>query len=203
LAIVLASTAATLLSGVWLASGSSGSQPRVTNTPAAQRAPAAERPAPSSSEPPLAVGASVMLGAEKALKQRLGRGTIVDAAVGRYPADIAARLESYRRSGALPSRVIVQMGENGPLREEDLQRVHDALRGVERVVLVNVHVPRSWQEDVNNTLSAVRGEWPEAVLADWNRAARRDLLYADGIHTTQAGARAYARVVEQALRAAG
>jgi hypothetical protein len=128
---------------------------------------------------------------------------LVDAAVGRWPSDIAGRLEAYRQSDALPNRVVVQMGENGPLREEDLQRVHEALRGVPRVVLVNVHVPRSWQDDVNNTLSAVRGEWPEAVIADWDKAAKPELLYDDGIHPTPEGAKVYAQVVQQALRAPG
>jgi lysophospholipase L1-like esterase len=206
LAIVTATAAATLLSGVWLATGSAGSsEHRVTNTPAAAQVPVRKTPdAPVTAlDPPLAVGASVMLGSQDALKERLGKRTIVDAAVGRYASDIADRLEAYRLEHALPSRVIVQMGENGPLREEDLARVHAALRGVKRVVLVNVHVPRTWQDDVNNTLSAVRGEWPEAVLANWNAAARPDLLYADGIHPTPEGAQVYAQVIQRALRAPG
>jgi peptidoglycan/LPS O-acetylase OafA/YrhL len=204
LGVVTGVALATVFSGVWLASGSSGSQEaRVTNTPQAAAAP--ERPAAAAPkgklDPPLLVGASVMLGAQQALEQRLGQKALVDAAVGRWPADIAARLEAYKQSNALPNRVVVQMGENGPLREEDLQRVHEALRGVPRVVLVNVKVPRSWEEDVNNTLLAVRGEWPEAVIADWKKAARQDLLYDDGIHPTPEGAKVYARVIQQALRA--
>ena len=92
------------------------------------------------------------------------------------------------------------MGENGPIRDEDMQRVRAALQGVQRVVFVNVHVPRSWQDDVNATLQANVGDWPEAVIADWNGAARADQLYGDGIHPTPDGQLTYARVVAHALR---
>ncbi|MCW2990157.1 MAG: acyltransferase 3, partial [Solirubrobacterales bacterium] len=204
LGVVAGTVAATVLSGVWLASGSAGSEkPRVTNTPQAAAAPARAQPkAPTGKlDPPLLVGASVMLGAQAALEQRLGQKALVDAAVGRNPDDIAARLEAYKQSDALPNRVVVQAGENAPLREEDIHRIHDALRGVPRVVMVNVHVPTTWGDDVNNTLLALRGEWPQMVIADWNNAARRDLLYGDGIHPTPDGAKVYARVIQQALRA--
>src|SRR5262249_5715375 len=54
---------------------------------------------------PLAMGASVMLAAKPSLEPRI----VVDAAVGRQPADIDARLQAYRDGGLLPGRVIVQM----------------------------------------------------------------------------------------------
>ncbi|MEJ7787717.1 MAG: hypothetical protein WKF96_23185, partial [Solirubrobacteraceae bacterium] len=206
LGVGLGAAAATVLAGVWLASGSSGAErPQATNTPQAAAAPERRTAtAPTGKlDPPLLVGASVMLGAQEALHARLGRKALIDAAVGRYPADVAARLEAYRQSDAMPNRVVIQIGENGPLPEADLQRIREALRGVPRVVLINVKVPRTWEEDVNNTLLAVRGEWPEAVIADWNKAARRDLLYDDGIHPTPEGAKVYAQVVQDALRSPG
>jgi peptidoglycan/LPS O-acetylase OafA/YrhL len=206
LGVVVGATAATVLAGVWLASGSSGAErPQVTNTPQAAAVPERRTaPVPTGKlDPPLLVGASVMLGAQEALHARLGRKALIDAAVGRYPADVATRLEAYRQSDALPNRVVIQIGENGPLPEEDLQRIREALRGVPRVVLINVKVPRTWEEDVNNTLLAIRGEWPEAVIADWKKAARRDLLYDDGIHPTPEGAKVYAQVVQDALRSPG
>lgn len=201
LGVVVTAAASTILAGVWLASGPSGAEsPRMTSTPQAAATPAATAPT-GKLDPPLLVGASVMLGARKALRARLGRRALVDAAVGRDPADVAARLEAYRRSDALPNRVVIQIGENGPLPEEDLRRVREALRGVSRVVLINVKVPRAWEEDVNDALEAVREDWPGAVIADWKQAATRDLLYDDGIHPTPEGAKVYARVVQEALRA--
>jgi acyltransferase-like protein len=152
------------------------------------------RPAPRK---PLAMGASVMLGA----RARLSRFATVDAAVGRQADDMIARLESYRAAHRLPSRVVVQMGENGPVWGGDIDRLKRALAGVDRVVLVNVRVTRSWGPQVDGILDdAVRG-WKQARLADWHRAsARPGLLYSDLTHPTPRGARVYARLVAQALR---
>jgi hypothetical protein len=190
----------------WMLLPAATATPRATRTPEAAALPkTATTTTPTTSQPiasgpPLAIGASVMLGAADALKAQLGSGTVVDAEVGRWPKDIAARLEEYRKAGLLPSRVIVQMGENGPIRDEDMQRVRDALEGVQRVVLVNVHVPRTWQDDVNATLEANVSDWPEASVADWKDAAKPNLLYSDGIHPTTDGQRAYARLVARALK---
>jgi hypothetical protein len=191
--------------GAWMLQPAATATPRATHTKAAAPLPKGTTTTKTASpvvntNPPLAVGASVMLGSENALKAAISPNLVVDAAVGRWPADIASRLEEYRRAGLLPTKVIVQMGENGPIRDEDMQRVRAALEGVDRVVFVNVHVPRSWQEDVNATLAAAIGDWPQAVIANWNGAARADQLYGDGIHPTPDGQITYARVVAQALR---
>lgn len=200
LAIVSSGALGAVLAGVWLAAAPAAPTPRITHTPAAAAAPSAPRPRTSvAQKPPLAVGASVMLAAQDALHSHLGPGTVVDAAVGREPADIAGRLEAYRQSGSLPSRVIVQMGENGPIRDEDIQRMRAALAGVKRVVLVDVLVPRTWEQEVNSMLATAVEDWPEAVVADWRGSIHRDQLYDDGIHPTPAGQEVYARVVERAL----
>jgi hypothetical protein len=147
--------------------------------------------------PVLAVGASVMLSAQAAL----GRHALVDAAVGRQAQDLIARLQSYRAAGQLPDRVVVQIGENGPLYDADVGGLREALRGVSRVVLVNVRVPRRWGADTNEKLAELAGTWPEARVADWYAAsAGPGLLYSDGTHPTPRGRRVYARVVERALR---
>ncbi|MFL5845473.1 MAG: acyltransferase family protein [Solirubrobacteraceae bacterium] len=204
LGVVTAGVLATILAFVWLGSGATAppEKERVTGTAQAAVAPVRTRPkAPAGKlDPPLLVGASVMLGAQEALEDRLGKKIVVDAAVGRNPDDIAARLEAYKAEDALPNRVVVQAGENAPLREEDIERIHNALQGVRRVVFVNVHVPTTWEADVNNTLLALRGEWPEMVIANWDKVARRDLLYDDGIHPTPDGAKVYAQVIQDALR---
>ena len=97
--------------------------------------------------------------------------------------------------------MVIQIGENGPIPASDLRELRHALRGVQRVVLVTVRVPRSWCAQANQQLArAVRG-WPQARLADWYAAsAASGLLYEDGTHPNPRGARVYARIVRQALR---
>ena len=130
----------------------------------------------------------------------LGNHATVDAAVGRQSADIIGRLEAYRASGQLPDRVIVQIGENGPVWGADVRRLREVLRGVPQVLLLNVRVPRSWEEEVNGILEETVATWPEAQLVDWHDAsARAGLLYDDGTHPNPAGRKVYANLVYRAL----
>jgi peptidoglycan/LPS O-acetylase OafA/YrhL len=200
LAIAVASTVAVALVAVWIAVRDSPARP-VAHLPGVRSAAARDAPAPApvarAPRHPLLLGASVMLGAQEALPHRFR----VDAAVGRQADDIVARLDAYRAAGRLPSRVAIQIGENGPIPANDLRELRHALRGVQRVVLLTVRVPRSWCTQTNQQLArAVRG-WPQARLADWYAAsAAPGLLYEDGTHPNPRGARVYARIVREALR---
>jgi hypothetical protein len=146
----------------------------------------------------LAVGASVMLGSQAALESRI----TVDAAVARQATDIIARLQAFRDAGKLPSRVIVQIGENGPLLGDQVLALKEVLRGVDRVVLVNIRVPRRWEGETNDLLKETAANWKEAELADWHGASGGSgVLWDDGIHPTPKGQEIYARVIKRALRA--
>jgi lysophospholipase L1-like esterase len=125
----------------------------------------------------------------------------VDAAVARQPGEIQKRLQQYRDAGRLPPVVVVQTGENGPLYYADQQALKAVLRGVPRVVLVNVREPTaSWSDDTNAKLKELVKGWPQARVADWHAVSDDpDLLY-DGAHPNPSGAERYARVVARAIR---
>jgi hypothetical protein len=189
---------------------SRASSPKST---AAARAPAGEAPPGSVAgqttpatatkyrlDPPLFVGASVMLAAQPALAARWPNGRI-DAAVGRQVTDIIARLEAYRNEGTLPNRVVVQVGENGPLWREDAEKLKEVLRGVDEVVLMNVRVPRSWETEVNDMLKEIKRDWRQATIADWYKASADPSLLFDQAHPDPAGQKVYADVVAKALKA--
>jgi peptidoglycan/LPS O-acetylase OafA/YrhL len=151
------------------------------------------------SGPILALGDSVMLGCAPVLEQRLGSRLRVDAIVGRQAVDTISRLAEYRAEGVLPPTVIVQIGDNGPVWYADLQRLHAVLRGVPHVVLVNVRVARSWQNEVNKALSGYVSSWPQAAIANWYGHSSEGMLV-DGVHPSVAGRSIYASVVVDALR---
>jgi len=149
--------------------------------------------------PILALGDSVMLGCAPVLEQRLGSRLRVDAVVGRQAVDTISRLAEYRAHGDLPATVIVQIGDNGPVWYDNLQRLREVLSGVPHVVLVNVRVARSWQGEVDKALAEYVSSWPQAVLANWYSHSSESLLV-DGVHPSVAGRAIYARVVLEALR---
>jgi peptidoglycan/LPS O-acetylase OafA/YrhL len=151
------------------------------------------------SGPILAVGDSVMLGAAPALDSALGRNLRIDAVVSRQATTTIDRLAEYRAAGSLPQRVIVHIGDNGPVYYADIQHLKAVLRGVPLVVIVNVRVDTSWQSEVDDELRyAVRG-WHEATIADWLDASTNPALLADGTHTTPDGAKIFAAVIKRAM----
>ncbi len=147
----------------------------------------------------LAVGDSVMLGCAPNLEQLLGRRLEVDAVVSRQAQETIARLAEYRAAGRLPSTVIVQIGNNGPVWYADMQQLRRVLRGVPRVVLVNVRLQRSWQNEVNQELKSYARTWPQAVLANWYTHSTWGML-SDGVHPSIAARPVYAAVVVNALK---
>jgi peptidoglycan/LPS O-acetylase OafA/YrhL len=147
----------------------------------------------------LAIGDSVMRGASTQLADALGRHAVVDAAEGRQPADYASVVDQYRASGDLPNRVVVQMGNNGPVYYDDIQALKESLEGVPHVYLVNVLVPRSWQAEVISALDEAVETWPEAEVVDWFGTVQGDMLY-DGVHVDPDGAEVYADLIADSVR---
>ncbi len=58
------------------------------------------------------------------------------------------------------------------------------LQGASRVVFVNVHVDRAWQDPNNAVLAQGVARYPRAVIADWATlaAANPQWFGADGTH---------------------
>jgi len=152
------------------------------------------------SGPILAVGDSVMLGASTELEAALGPQLHIDAVVSRQPEATIARLFAYRAEGSLPRRVIVHIGDNGPVYWADIERLRAALAGVPLVVIVSVRVDTSWQNEVNGELLAAVKVWPQATLANWYAVSGGPGLLADGTHTTPQGAKLFASVIANAIR---
>jgi hypothetical protein len=150
--------------------------------------------------PILVVGDSVLLGAAPELRARLGSRLRLDAVVARQARDLIDRLFAYRAAGRLPSRVVVHVGDNGPVYWADWQRLKRALRGVPLVVLLNVRVDRSWQDEVNSELRQQITGWRNATIADWYDASAAPGSVVDGTHVSPQGGWRLAALIARALR---
>jgi hypothetical protein len=145
----------------------------------------------------LAVGDSVMLGADGALGAAVG-GIEVDAAVSRQFATAIEILRSRSDSGRLPGTVVVHLGTNGTAAAESCDALMDVVAD-RRVVLVTLHVPRSWEAG-NNAMLRDCALRHDAGIADWASIADRPgQLAGDGYHLTATGADAYARLISSLL----
>ncbi len=153
--------------------------------------------------PVLALGDSVMVDARSGLARLLGGGLTLNAAVGRQTDDIVSLLHGYAAAGKVPDYVVLQLGNNGPVYSDDLVKLHEALRGVPHVFLINVEVPRSWQGEVNSTLADAADNWGQASLVDWHAvASSHGGITTDGIHLTEKGIDLYSRLIASSVRTA-
>ena len=174
--------------------------------PADPPAPAAPAdPAPAPAEPPAAtgyvpttaVGDSVLVGAAPVLAARMGPALTVDAEIGRQMADAAGLVAGLAARGHLGQVVLVHLGNNGPFTAPQIDAVLGAAGPDRSVLLVNVSVPRRWEAEVNDALTAAAARHPNAVLVDWRSLVTSEpgLTRDDGFHLTAAGAERYADLV--------
>ncbi len=147
-----------------------------------------------------AIGDSIMVDAAPYLQTALP-GIAIDAQVGQQLTQVQAAVTQLKSEGAVGNRLIIELGTNGPFSAAQLTALLDSLGPAQRVVLVNTHVPRPWQQQVNDTIASVAQTYPHAVLVDWamDSANNPQYFYPDGVHLDPAGAKYYASLLVQAL----
>jgi hypothetical protein len=130
-----------------------------------------------------AIGDSVMLDYQDPLQTSIP-GISVNAAVSRQWSDGEAILQTLKTDGQLGADVIVALGTNGPITDSDFDDMMGILGGASRVVFVNVHVDRPWQDPNNAVLANGATRYPNVVVADWAALAAQNPQWfgADGTH---------------------
>jgi peptidoglycan/LPS O-acetylase OafA/YrhL/lysophospholipase L1-like esterase len=193
-------TAPTATTGVVPSTGPAATVPATTVAPAPSAVPAAVT----------AIGDSVMLGASPELKAAIdlmfgGDITRVDAKESRQFSAGVDAIQFYHDRLLLGQDVIVQLGTNGEVNPADFDRMMSYLTDARRVVIVNAHVDRPWEGEVNDQLAAGVKRYKNTVLLDWHGygAAHPEFFYPDGIHLRPEGAQAYAQLVSKALADTG
>jgi peptidoglycan/LPS O-acetylase OafA/YrhL len=165
---------------------------------------AASAPAPPPVPPPidvLAIGDSVMVGAAPALQGRLGPAAYIDAHIGRQFDEGIQVAQTYHDHGRLGRVVVVHLGDNGPIRPSEVDAMLGQLAGVPNILLVNVRVARSWQDEVNQTLADAVARHPGVKLVDWLgfSAPHGDWFASDHTHLNESGMAAFADAIATAI----
>jgi len=146
------------------------------------------------------LGDSVLVGAMREMQTKLPVAQM-DAKVG-LQANVLLHTLLDHRANVDAQVVVMNIGNNGTIREKTLRKILTALSD-RTVVLVDARVPRRWQDPNNALLSTVVNDFPQVRLVKWSRisAGKPELFSHDGIHLTAQGARAYVNAVVNALRA--
>lgn len=147
------------------------------------------------------LGDSVLLGASEHLARKV-EGLEIDAAIGRQGKDGLSRLRELKERNELADIVVIHLGTNGYLYEEQIREVMKLLASVRQVIFINVKAPRRWEKSNNELLKKLSGEFPNVKLIDWRSIGQSHKEYfgKDHIHLTKKGVRA---MTAEILRAAG
>jgi hypothetical protein len=182
--------------------GSGTTVPTVT-VPVATVAPDTTPPttaAPAFEIQPIALGESVMLGAITNLQ---AGGFYVDALKGRQGDAMATLVETLRASNQIGKVMVIQIGTNGQVTSNDLQRIMAQLPPelTPTVVFLTVRAPRDWQDGNNELIRALPTTYPNVKVLDWQSASMAISICSDGIHIACGGmmAQYYANLIFDAI----
>ncbi len=146
------------------------------------------------------LGDSVLLGARKAMESRVAAAK-VDAAVGRQAKDMVQRIRRLKELDLLGQKVVLHVGTNGYVTEDQLRTILALLDDRDRVIIVNAAAPRRWVERNNDLIARIAADYPNTVVADWSSVANDHPEYfvSDLVHLSGRGQRAF---VDEILRVA-
>lgn len=147
-----------------------------------------------------AVGDSVMLASYPELSARF-TGIDVDAAVSRGMNVGADIIEERAANGTLRPVVLVGLGTNGPVDQEDMQRILDVAGPQRYVVFVDAYADREWIPQVNTDLESFAAAHRGVVTAPWAKMVDGvpDALAGDDIHPNPSGGEIYADAAADAF----
>jgi peptidoglycan/LPS O-acetylase OafA/YrhL len=186
----------------FLTQTSSTTAPSPTTVPTTQPgtpAPSTATTAPTVPPPPTpvtAIGDSVMLGAKGALEAKIP-GIHVDAAVSRQFGNGIDVIRALKAAGQLAPVVVIHLGTNGVITDGHMAALQQLLADRQRVIFLNLKVPRSWEAGDNAVIQNWVPKFGNAVLINWNGegSVHPEFFYGDHIHLNTAGQARYADLV--------
>jgi hypothetical protein len=144
-------------------------------------------------------GDSVILGIKSALAESYPVG-LVNARVGRQAPELLAEI-NRDITEAPTGPVVLNMGNNNALTEDQVVNVLEALQDQSKVILVNTAVPRPWRDQNNDLISQVSARFSNVTVIDWARISEGHPEYfaPDGVHLVPTGVDIYVAEIARYL----
>jgi peptidoglycan/LPS O-acetylase OafA/YrhL len=146
----------------------------------------------------LAIGDSVMLGAASPLR---AAGFTVDAVESRQFGDYLDTLRALNASGQVPEVVVVHLGTNGEIDEDDAHDFFDLLADVPEVLVLTNWVDRPWTDGNNDVILSLPNQYSNVRIGYWADLAPdcegNCYAAADGYHLSADGADYYTALITE------
>lgn len=150
---------------------------------------------------PLLLGDSVMVDIGDTFKDKVPNADI-DGKVGRNLYEALPLVNSqYRDKTQKGNQVVLELGTNGDFSKSQLDELITRL-GEADIYLINVRVPRPYEQHVNDLLAQAAKEHSNVKLINWYETSEGHTEYfaPDGIHLEQKGVDALTDQIVNALK---
>jgi peptidoglycan/LPS O-acetylase OafA/YrhL len=145
-------------------------------------------------------GDSVILGIRNELAKDHPIG-LINARVGRQAPELFEEITKDLPS-APDGPVVLNLGNNGALVEDEVVAILEALKESERVILVNTAVPRPWRDANNELINNVVSRYSNVRIVDWAAISEGHPEYfaPDGVHLVPTGVAVYVAEINSYLQ---
>jgi len=142
-------------------------------------------------------GDSVILGIKNVLAQD-HTVSLVNARVGRQASELLDVI-LHDKANAPDGPVVLNLGNNNALTEDQVVQILEALKFEEKVILVNTAVPRPWRDANNDLISTISARYSNVRVVDWASISdgHPEYFAPDGVHLVPTGVAIYVESIAQ------
>jgi len=126
----------------------------------------------------------------------------IDAMVGRYFGEAIPLYQEYKDAGAVGKVVVIALGTNGYVPDEETEALMDEIGDDQRVWFINTRSHTEFVEESNAAIQRCVDKHKNAQLIDWYNISGtlgEDVFDGDGTHLTPDGCREYAQMIMDAV----
>ena len=144
-------------------------------------------------------GDSVILGIKNVLAQD-HVVSLVNARVGRQASELL-QVILHDKANAPDGPVVLNMGNNNALTDDQVVQILEALKFEEKVILVNTAVPRPWRDGNNQLISTISARYSNVRVVDWASISdgHPEYFAPDGVHLVPTGVAIYVESIARYL----
>lgn len=126
--------------------------------------------------------------------------SLLDSYIGRRPDQALSVLQGYLEQGVVGNIVVLDSFSNVPASDDVVRQLIEEC-GDRHVYIVNVRIPETEQEQINEQLARLSGEYDNVTLIDWYSYSEGhdDWIYPDGEHLTPEGQPYYVDMITNAI----
>lgn len=152
-----------------------------------------EKPPVQDSRSVSVIGDSVMIDVTPHLEEVFTK-IDVDAKIGRQFREAEDIVQQKKSTGSLGEIVVIELGANGPLSDKKMTSLIQEIGTDRNIYFITTRVPKPWQQEVNDTIKSVAGNFKNVKVVDWFSVSESHPEYIgnDGVHLTLTGAKVYA-----------